>query len=285
MTKRKILASLLLLTMAVSVLAACDKNVSEKSKPKENVENKTKSVNNEEAVVEGMYLTYGEDEYIFADIEKRSLFYAEIPDGELYDENDKKIEQKDLHAGDIVKCYGQGIILEMYPPKYPGISKMLRVKKGTKKDAAQYQDLIDEIYQEPLPSERPYMDIENKGADAIITTAASEFGYQWSYKDKNGKMTTENADALTVLQAKELIDINCNSDNSDLTLRFSRKPENVKVRRWDYGAKPEEITKGEEIETQLDGKNAFIKNAKRASIYEVTAEWENGYVIYGFYIK
>lgn len=203
----------------------------------------------------------------------------------LYDENGKKIEQEDLHVGDMIACYGNGIVLESYPPQYAGISKMSRTKAGNEKDAEQYKELLDGFYQEPSPSEHPYMDIESRGKDAIVTTAASEFGYEWSYQDENGETQTIAVDAAHVLQAENLIDINCNSDNSDLKLMFSKKPENVEVTRWDLGTTMEEVDKGENIDVTLDGRNAFIKNAKRTSVYQVIATWKNGNVIYGFYIK
>lgn len=251
----------------------------------EKEESKKTKTAEEEPTIEGMYLTYGEDGYIFVDTVNRSLFHAEIPESALYDADEKKIEQEDLHTGDMVACYGNGIVLESYPPKYAAISKMVRTKEGTEKDAEQYQELLDGFYQEPSPSEHPYLDIENRGKDAIITTTASEFGYEWSFQDENGETQTIAVDAPHVLQAENLIDINCNSDNSDLKLMFSKKPESVKVTRWDYGTTVEEVEKGESVDVTLDGRNAFIQNAKKASVYQVAAAWKNGNVTYGFYLK
>ena len=51
-------------------------------------ENTTKE-KEEIPTVEGVYLTYGEEQefYIFADIKNETLFEAEIPDGKLFDRN------------------------------------------------------------------------------------------------------------------------------------------------------------------------------------------------------
>ncbi|MBV4307885.1 hypothetical protein KSZ74_23130, partial [Parabacteroides distasonis] len=65
------------------------------------------------------------------------------------------LEESDLSAGDLVEIYGNGIMLESYPGQYPGVSRMVLVQEGTEEDASQYQELIDQVYAEPDPSELP----------------------------------------------------------------------------------------------------------------------------------
>lgn len=279
MINKKMVTIVLTVCMTIMGVAGCSKAGTEDDSVK-----KTKGIA-DEATIEGMYLTYGEDGYIFVDTQNKSLFHAAIPEGELYDENEKKIEQEDLNVGDMIACYGNGIVMESYPPQYAGITKMVRTQTGTEKDAEKYQALLEGFYQEPSPADIPYMDIENVQKDAIVTTAATQFGYSWSYEDENGERQGIEADACHVLQSEDLIDINCNGDNSDLKFMFTKKPESVKVTRWDQGMTMDDIDKGENVEVTLDGKTAFVKNAKKTSVYEVVATWKNGSVTYGFYIK
>ena len=58
-------------------------------------ENTTKE-KEEIPTVEGVYLTYGEEQefYIFADIKNETLFEAEIPDGKLFDKMEKDFQRK-----------------------------------------------------------------------------------------------------------------------------------------------------------------------------------------------
>lgn len=279
MINKKMITIVLTVCMALMGMTGCSKAGIQDDSAK-----KTKNIT-EEATIEGMYMTYGEDGYIFVDTQNKSLFYAAIPEDELYDENEKKIEQKDLHVGDMVACYGNGIVMESYPPKYAGIFKMVRTQVGDEENAEKYQVLLEEFYQEPSPADIPYMDIENVQKDAVVTTAATQFGYSWTYEEENGEKQTIHADALHVLQAEDLIDINCNGDNSDLKFMFTKKPESVKVTRWEQGMTVDDIAKGEAVKVTLDGRTAFVKNAEKASVYEVVATWENGSVTYGFYIK
>lgn len=288
--RRKIRCILLAACVAAAALAGCQKGDSAKAVKKEEngqkaeMKNRSKSAG-EEATVEGMYMTYGEDGYIFVDTKTRSLFDADIPEEGLYDEEEKQIEKADLHDGDIIACYGNGIVMERYPPKYAAVEKMVRTKSGSRKDTEQYKDLLNDIWHEAEPSEIPYLNVENKGVDAIITIGADQFGYTWSYQDENGEQQTIAVDAPHPLQVENLIDLNCNRDNSDLTLTFSVKPKSVKVTRWAKGTTTEQVDTGTDVDVRLDGRNAFIQNAERTSVYQVNAAWENGEVIYGFYIR
>ena len=107
-------------------------------------ENTTKE-KEEIPTVEGVYLTYGEEQefYIFADIKNETLFEAEIPDGKLFDKNGEKISKENLQAGDTIEIYGNGAVTQSLPPQYAGVTKMIRTEKGDQKIAEKYQPLID----------------------------------------------------------------------------------------------------------------------------------------------
>lgn len=245
----------------------------------------------DELVVTGMYLTYGEDEdsYIFVEEENKQLFYVPIPDENLFDENGEEISQEDLSAGDVIAMYGSDMVAESYPLQYLGVTRMERTKAGTAQDAEKYQDLIDQIYSAPDASEIPYLSIENKQEMANATTAINSGGFEWSYVDENGETQNVVADAMHVLEWKradsELVTLNCNTDDKDLLFVFSKKPQSVNVTRWDDTATIADADKGEKIEVELDGKKATLKDAVPGSIYQVDAQWKNGRVTYGFAVK
>ena len=95
----------------------------------------------EEKPIEAMYIEKGDDFQIFVDTSTDVLFDAYIPEG-----------TEELTTGDLVKIYGDGIMLESYPGQYPGVTRIVVTKQGTEEDAEKYESLVDEVYQEPDPS-------------------------------------------------------------------------------------------------------------------------------------
>lgn len=294
MKRKKWIYTALLMGTAVLLCTGCVEKKSRKTNKNgtgEQTGTQGKMRKQEDEVITGMYLPYGEDDdsYIFVDTNHNELFSAKIPDDNLTDENGKELDDDDLRAGDMVAMYGEEIVAERFPPLYPAITKMVRVKQGTQKDADQYQELLATFYQAPDEKELPYLDIENKQKTAIVTSVIQHGGYEWSYVDENGQTQTELADALHVLQWErsdaQLVELNCDTEDTDLKLFFSKKPQSVKVTRWDSTATMDDLEKGEAVHVELDGKEAEIEDAKTGSIYEVVAEWKNGSVIYGFAVK
>lgn len=290
MRKTKWICAMAVIGMTTLLSAGCgQKSTAGKNAAAAKQGQKTSSV--EDMKITGMYLTFGEDDdsYIFADIENNSLFYAQIPDDNLLDEAGEELDEDELQKGDIVDIYHSGIVAESFPPQYPGVTKMVRVEKGTAEDAKQYDELLAEFYQEPSPDRLPYLSIENKQETAIVTSAINHGGYSWSYTDENGEQQTVLADAAHVLEWNrsdaELVELTCNTDDKDLKLMFSKKPQSVQVTRWDSTATTEDIGKGEAVEVKLDGKEAELEDAKPGSVYEVIAAWDNGTVTYGFAVK
>ena len=251
---------------------------------KEEKEQKQKSAEENHKPIEAMYVPCGDDAYIFFDRSTESPFYAIIPEDKLYDENDEKIKQKDLNAGDIIACYGDGRMLESYPGQYPGVTKMIRVKKGSIEDTKKYEQEVAKFVQKPSKADIPYLDIENTQQNALVTTAATEGNYEWTYKDMNGNQQLETVDNVSFLEKEGLADVVCDKENSELKLIFSTEPNYIKVRSWPVGTSKEKESHGQRVRATLDGNIGYIKRAKKSYIYEVTATWENGKVHYGFYI-
>ena len=252
-------------------------------------ENTTKE-KEEIPTVEGVYLTYGEEQefYIFADIKNETLFEAEIPDGKLFDKNGEKISKENLQAGDTIEIYGNGAVTQSLPPQYAGVTKMIRTEKGDQKIAEKYQPLIDAFYQAPDPSEIPTLSIENYQKLAIVSTSISPVSYDWSYTEDDGTTESQKAEEGSILekyQAGVLPEIICDAEDKSLKFMFSRKPEKVTVKKWSMETLSGEAAEFTEQDVTMDGSEGELNEAEVNSVYELEAVWENGTVKYGFTVS
>lgn len=252
-------------------------------------ENTTKE-KEEIPTVEGVYLTYGEEQefYIFADIKNETLFEAEIPDGKLFDKNGEKISKENLQAGDTIEIYGNGAVTQSLPPQYAGVTKMIRTEKGDQKIAEKYQPLIDAFYQAPDPSEIPTLSIENYQKLAIVSTSISPVSYDWSYTEDDGTTESQKAEEGSILeqyQAGVLPEIICDAEDKSLKFMFSRKPEKVTVKKWSMETLSGEEEEFTEQDITMDGSEGELKEGEVNSVYELEAVWENGTVKYGFTVS
>lgn len=252
-------------------------------------ENTTKE-KEEIPTVEGVYLTYGEEQefYIFADIKNETLFEAEIPDGKLFDKNGEKISKENLQAGDTIEIYGNGAVTQSLPPQYAGVTKMIRTEKGDQKIAEKYQPLIDAFYQALDPSEIPTLSIENYQKLAIVSTSISPVSYDWSYTEDDGTTESQKAEEGSILekyQAGVLPEIICDAEDKSLKFMFSRKPEKVTVKKWSMETLSGEAAEFTEQDVTMDESEGELKEAEVNSVYELEAVWENGTVKYGFTVS
>lgn len=252
-------------------------------------ENTTKE-KEEIPTVEGVYLTYGEEQefYIFADIKNETLFEAEIPDGKLFDKNGEKISKENLQAGDTIEIYGNGAVTQSLPPQYAGVTKMIRTEKGDQKIAEKYQPLIDAFYQAPDLSEIPTLSIENYQKLAIVSTSISPVSYDWSYTEDDGTTESQKAEEGSILekyQAGVLPEIICDAEDKSLKFMFSRKPEKVTVKKWSMETLSGEAAEFTEQDVTMDESEGELKEAEVNSVYELEAVWENGTVKYGFTVS
>lgn len=242
-------------------------------------------ISENEKVVEGMLLTFGEEGMLFIEPETESPFYVYIPEDNIFDENGEKLGLEDMGDGDIFAFYGEGIVMESYPAQYPAITEVRRIQDGDAQDTEPYKDILAQIYQEPDPSEIPFMNVENRRMDSVVTVMTEPLGYEWSYETANGEKESIIACGTHVLDMKETEPIRLDEETADIKLFFSKSPKSVKVRRWDKGMKAEDAGEGEGQKVDLEKKEAVLRNARKDSVYEVTAEWEQGTVTYGFVVE
>ncbi|MDO4307997.1 MAG: hypothetical protein Q4C77_14345 [Eubacteriales bacterium] len=111
---------------------------------------KAEQVKEQKGGIEVMYIALGAkgDEYVFA--YEGGLCCAEIPEGELYDENGREISVNELYTGDILKLYGDIVVLESYPGQLTGVEMMVRDSKGSVEDAKPYAADIQEFCGMPI---------------------------------------------------------------------------------------------------------------------------------------
>jgi hypothetical protein len=230
-----------------------------------------------------MYVPFGKSSHVFVDQDNGTVFVARMPE-EIYDVNGEKIGPEGLAKGNIVEIYGNGIMAESYPGQYNGVTKMQVVSEGSPADADQYNDLIDQIYQEPDPAEPPTLQARYAIPEAIVSAAIERGGYTWGYEDENGQMQNVVACGPHLLQM-ELRDLTLPGATPIELGFYPDAPKEVKVVRWpasqlgtmDSAA----IEEGEPVAVETaDGEYAM--EAEPGYVYGVTGIWENGEVEYGF---
>lgn len=239
--------------------------------------------NMDQDTITAMYIPFGEGEHIFVS-EQAGVFIATFPE-QIYDIDGNKITQEQLIKGNMVKIYGNGMMLESYPGQYPGITKMEVIENGDPSDADAYQNLVDEIYTEPDPAEPPSMNLGYTTDLASVVVMVNRGGYEWTYTDEDFLSNAVVADAAHVLQWKvgeELADVKI-TEPLDITLYFSKKPENVEVVRYDASfLNAEEIPEGEAVTVAEKDGEFVLTGVTGGYVYDVTGVWENGRANYGF---
>lgn len=270
--------------IGVGVLVWMQRDDEEKKGP----EDVTRDGAAEGTPLEAMYVPYGKDNYIMVDQKNQTVFTVQMPE-EIIGQDGSRITQEDLEKGNILTIYGNGIMLESYPGQYPGVSKIEVKETGNPSDADQYQAVIDEIYQEPDPSEPPFLDLEYRTDMAVAAVMTTRGGYKWSYVDGNGETQSVVTDSDHIMASKDIVDVRI-EDPVDIKLLFSEEPESVKAVRWpsELRGGQEDISnlpEGENILVEKDGETPVLKSVEAGYVYLITAEWENGTVDYGFYTE
>ncbi len=246
-----------------------------------------KSGSDEEEVITAMYVPYGdkEDQYVMIDQDRGTVFTVTMPD-EIYDSHGDKIKEEKLEKGNILDIYGNGIMLQSYPGQYPGVTKIEVKEKGKPSDADQYQNIIDEIYQEPDPAEPPSLSLEYKDEDSQVSAAATRGGYEWNYEDENGDAQSAIGDTSPILTWDEINELDL-AGKTNVTLTFTEEPDSVDVNRLnplmrDSEENADDEPEGEEVKAEKDGDHYVLKDVEPGFVYQVTAHWDNSYVEYGF---
>lgn len=172
---------------------------------------KTTEEKTEEPYLKAVYLKDEQGNSIFVQTDTEMVFFGTIPQ-ELYDENEKKITEEDLHSGDVVKIWGNGAIAQSYPAQYPGITKIQREEKENKDYIEKYGHYLEEFIVVPDENEPPYLDVSYKQPEALVTAAADIIA------------------GVPALKLPELVELSVDGD-TQAELLVSTQPENIEVVR------------------------------------------------------
>lgn len=240
--------------------------------------------------LKAVYLEKEDGNSIFVNLTAEYPFTGTIPEGELYDEEGKKITEQDLNNGDVVNIYGNGIMAESYPAQYHGITKIEREEQANQKYIQEYGHYLDELFIEKDPAQLPYLNVcysDELASAAVMIPEA--FSYTWTYEE-NGESRTITTDAPHILQT-EPTEVTKLSEPLKMELQFDEKPESVQLLSWDdsllgqYRDSTEQIPEGTPVEVRENENGNPEFTAQPGCVYLVQGQWENGTVDYGFRVS
>lgn len=243
----------------------------------------------EEMVNTAMYVPMGNDgAYILVDQQSGSVFTVTMPK-ELYGLSGERIEPEQLQKGNILEITGNGCMLESYPGQYPGVTKIQVVSQGKPEDADIYQEIVDAIWQEPDLSQPPELTAEYQTPLARVAAHVARGSWQWSFKDENGQVQTAAACGAHPLQWGEALDENPLhiGEAVDIRLLFSTvKPEQVQAVCWPVSQRgplgASDIPQGEEAALEKIEGEFILLQARPGYVYQISAAFPAGEVIYAF---
>ena len=99
----------------------------------------------EKEAIRAIYVEAGDvlKEMVFVDMDKKTVFKADIPKEGIYNRNDKLISGDTLENGDMVKIYGDGIMTRSIPATYPGVAKMKRNGRAALEELQPYLEIAN----------------------------------------------------------------------------------------------------------------------------------------------
>lgn len=237
-------------------------------------------------IIEAVYLKKEDGNNVFVNLKADYPFTGLIPEGEIYGEGGEKITGDDLNNGDVLKIYGNGIMAESYPAKYPGITKAVRTEKENRKYIEKYGHYLDELFTGTDPSMRPHLNVcysDELGDVSVMVPEA--FSYEWTYKE-NGENRTITSDKIHVLQT-EPTEVKKLSAPLDMELEFDEQPECIQIFSWDdsllgqYQENTDQIPEGIGQDVIINGKGFPQFTARPGCVYLIRGTWENGTADYG----
>ena len=265
MKNKKILGivGIILVILIIGAVVFGQKNLKKAEKKTE----KTTEEKTEEPYLKAVYLKDEQGNSIFVQTDTEMVFFGTIPQ-ELYDENEKKITEEDLHSGDVVKIWGNGAIAQSYPAQYPGITKIQREEKENKDYIEKYRHYLEEFIVVPDENEPPYLDVSYKQPEALVTAAADIIA------------------GVPALKLPELVELSVDGD-TQAELLVSTQPENIEVVRWEAEKKMEAsdaspVPKGEVVSAEKNEDGNWTITMQAGYIYQIKAIWADKEMEYGF---
>ena len=106
----------------------------------------------EEMAVSAIYVEAGEllKTGMFVDLNSGNVFEANVPSEGIYNKKGTLISGDVLENGDKVKIYGDGVMLETFPGRYPNVTKMQRIGRASLEETQEYQDKVNSLLERPV---------------------------------------------------------------------------------------------------------------------------------------
>lgn len=252
----------------------------------------SESVEVEAAYDKGIYIKYRDDYYVFGHVAEdgtplpdKGVFYASVPEGQLYDINGRQITREALKPGNLVIISGDLFYEDSYPGVCCNITQMRVLRQGTAGDAALFGKMLNIKFLSPPPSEQPLLQVKimEDGLEYFYVDFP-KYGYEWTWENEDGTASSSNADSPHVLDIKDLTEVDA-KDGKPLTLHFTKAPDSVKVICWPLGTPSSKADQGTQVQGSLNGKNYTLEDLPADCVYQITGIWESGYVNYGFVLK
>lgn len=169
-----------------------------------------------------LVVRFGEndEQVLFVDRDTDAPYYPTLPDG-----------APELASGNVVRVTGNGIMLESYPAQYPGITKVEVIEEGSPADAAAYDELVAQLWQEPDPGEPPSGSVEYATDLSSVCVMLPAHGYTWTFEE-GGETRTVVADVAGPAQvaAEDLPDVAVSAP-TEVRASFSAKASSAEVTR------------------------------------------------------
>lgn len=288
---KNILVKILIAVLCMGMITGCGSNKTEKeeNKQEEQVTEDVEKAGKSEAEIptediqsealKAVYLTDGQGNEIYVAVENEMPFYSTVPEDNLFD-GEEKITKEDLKNGDVIEIYGNGAMAQSYPAQYHGVDKMVRVEKENKELAEKYQMYMAQFSFVKDADEIPFLNLDYKTPDAWVTVAVLSYGeIQWLDDEALVKGLDGRLPKGEVMDAKI-------SENTEFTLLFDVKPDEVTMEKWEMSAKDAVLSKeakaGTQIETKENAEGNLTAVVEPDFIYKVTGHWGERYVEYIF---
>ena len=108
---------------------------------------KQEEARQEKEAIRAIYVEAGDvlKKMVFVDMDRKTVFTADIPKEGIYNKNDKLMEGETLENGDMVKIYGDGNLTRSIPAQYPDVTKMKRIGRATLEELQPYLEIANEL--------------------------------------------------------------------------------------------------------------------------------------------
>lgn len=279
------LASAIVLAVAFVAIAACspaaDRSLPAEGESGTGSTNGTASEGGRTFESTATVVTFGDGEILFVG-ESEGPYFPGLDSAEIVGIDGATIAASDLVAGNIVRVTGDGIMLESYPGQYPGVTKVEVIDEGTPEDAAQYDEIVAEIWQPRDPSEPANAQVEYRTDLAIVTMAVNRLSYTWESEEENGSLMKAHSDGLHPVQlAAEDIATATIGAPLEATISFDVTAKSVYIERWSEAAIAEAKQSGENAELDLEGESVDATFADGVATFAIEPGWR--YWVHAFF--